>query len=158
MVILRDDLLARSTDQLPGYLSYKLHVENDSLFNTPPTFGIYMVDLVARWLRDEIGGLENMLELNNQKASMLYDAIDASEGFYEGHAEVGSRSIMNVPFRLQNEELQAKFLAGAQEHGLHALKGHRSVGGIRASIYNAMPLNGVETLRDFMQDFRRRHA
>lgn len=157
VVILREDLLERSTDSLPGYMNYREHAENDSLWNTPPTFGVYIVGLVARWLLDEIGGLDKMHQRNRSKAQMLYDVIDASGGFYAGHAQPKDRSLMNVTFRLPNEELTQQFIAEAEQQHLSSLKGHRSVGGIRASIYNAMPVEGVEALRDFMQAFCTKH-
>jgi len=114
--------------------------------------------LIARWLQEEIGGLDKMFALNREKARMLYEVIDASGGFYRGHAQPDCRSVMNVTFRLPNEELEKKFLAEAAPLKLRELKGHRSVGGMRASIYNAMPLAGVETLRDFMKDFAARNG
>jgi phosphoserine aminotransferase len=156
VVIMRRDLLSLSNDDLPGYLNYKTHAENDSMWNTPPTFAIYVLKLITEWLRDEIGGLQKMHELNKQKAALLYDVLDAHPDFYQGHAQKDCRSLMNVTFRLPSEELTSQFLAGAKEQQLTDLKGHRSVGGIRASIYNAMPMAGVETLRDFMTDFVRR--
>ena len=152
IVIIRDDLLARSQDTLPGYLNYRTHVENNSLWNTPPVFGIYVFGLIARWLQEEMGGLDKMYARNRQKAQMLYDVIDASQGFYRGHAQPEHRSVMNVTFRLPSDELEKKFLAEAVKLKLCDLKGHRSVGGMRASIYNAMPIEGVQTLRDFMRD------
>ncbi len=158
VVIIREDLLARSDASLPGYLNYSLHAKNDSCYNTPPTFAVYMVNLIAKWLLDDIGGLDKMEAINREKAGMLYDAIDASSGFYRGHARTDCRSMMNVTFRLPSDELQDKFLQEAQERNLYNLKGHRSVGGIRASIYNAMPREGVETLRDFMKDFLAENA
>lgn len=158
VVIVRNDLLDRGDDNLPGYLNYRLHAEQNSLYNTPPTFAIYVLNLVTQWLLLEIGGLDKMHERNHRKAVMLYEAIDASDGFYSGHTQPNCRSLMNVTFRLPRDELQDKFLSGGQELGLCNLKGHRSVGGIRASIYNAMPVAGVETLRDFMRDFRSQHA
>jgi len=123
------------------------------LWNTPPTFGVYLVSLVTRWLQEEIGGLEKMHRINREKAKLLYDVIDEGRGFYNGHAQPESRSVMNVTFRLANVDLEKRFLAEAPQRNLCELKGHRSVGGIRASIYNAMPLEGVKTLRDFMKDF-----
>ena len=114
-----------------------------------------MVKLVTDWLLNDIGGLDKMLEINQRKAKMLYDAIDQSEGFYEGHAVPDNRSLMNVTFRLANTDLEAKFLEQSATRNLASLKGHRSVGGYRASIYNAMPVEGVEALRDFMLDFRK---
>jgi phosphoserine aminotransferase len=153
VVILRKDLLERSRDSLPGYLNYREHAEQNSMYNTPPTFGIYMVGLVAKWLREEIGGLTAMEAQNRAKSAMLYEAIDRSDGFYRGHAAVDSRSLMNVTFRLPGDQLDGKFVTDAGSVGLTSLKGYRSVGGIRASIYNAMPVAGVERLRDFMLEF-----
>ncbi len=153
IVVVRKDLLERSRDELPGYLNYKTHAENDSMWNTPPTFAVYVVKLLTDWLRDEIGGLEKMHDRNKQKAAMLYEVLDAHPDFYQGHAQPNCRSLMNVTFRLPSDELMQQFLAGAKEQQLEDLKGHRSVGGIRASIYNAMPVAGVEKLRDFMNDF-----
>ncbi len=158
VVIVREDLLSRSQDSLPGYLNYRIHAENDSLWNTPPVFGVYVLDLVARWLQEEIGGLEEMYARNCDKARQLYEVIDASNGFYRGHAQPGCRSVMNVTFRLPGEDLEKKFLVEAEGRGLSSLKGHRSVGGIRASIYNAMPVEGVTALRDFMRDFASQNA
>jgi phosphoserine aminotransferase len=153
-VIIRDDLVARSQDNLPGYLNYKNHIKEDSLFNTPPTFAIYLMKLVLEWLRDEVGGLAKMHERNRQKAALLYDVIDGSGGFYRGHAQPEVRSLMNVTFRLPSEQLEKEFVKEGEDRGLDGLKGHRSVGGIRASIYNAMPLAGVESLAEFMREFR----
>ncbi|QDU93667.1 3-phosphoserine/phosphohydroxythreonine transaminase [Lignipirellula cremea] len=158
VLIIRDDLLERSRDELPGYLNFKLHAENDSLWNTPPTFGIYVVGLVAKWLKNEVGGLDKMLERNRLKSSMLYDVIDNSNGFYEGHAQPDCRSLMNVTFRLPNETLEKAFNDESEKQQLASLKGHRSVGGIRASIYNAMPVEGVEALAQFMRDFASRNG
>ena len=153
VVIIRKDLLARSQDSLPGYLNFKIHADERSLWNTAPTFPIYVLMLVTKWLLTDIGGLDKMLERNRKKAKLLYDAIDASGGFYTGHAQPDCRSLMNVTFRLPSDELTDKFVKGAKERGLADLKGHRSVGGIRASIYNAMPVAGVETLRQYMDEF-----
>jgi phosphoserine aminotransferase len=158
IVIIREDLLARSQDALPGYLNYRVHAKNNSLWNTPPAFGVYIVGLVAKWLQEQIGGLDQMYQINREKAQLLYDVIDASNGFYAGHSQPECRSVMNVTFRLPNEELDKKFLAGAEQAELSGLRGHRSVGGMRASIYNAMPVAGVRTLRDYMRDFLARHA
>jgi phosphoserine aminotransferase len=155
VVIIRDDLLERCSDALPGYLNYRNHANADSCYNTPPCFGVYMVGLVAKWLADDIGGLAKMEEINRRKSQMLYDVIDASDGFYDGHAQPESRSLMNVPFRLPNDELQAAFLSEAEKHSLCTLKGHRSVGGMRASIYNAASMAGVEALVGFMHTFRK---
>ena len=154
-VIIRDDLVARSQDSLPGYLNFKNHVKEDSLFNTPPTFAIYLMGLVLLWLKDDIGGLDRMHEQNQQKAKLLYDIIDGSGGFYRGHAQPANRSLMNVTFRLPSEELEKKFCKDGEQRGLDGLKGHRSVGGIRASIYNAMPVAGVEALAEYMREFQR---
>jgi phosphoserine aminotransferase len=143
---------------LPGYLNYRLHAEEKSLFNTPCTFGIYAVGLVARWLQEEIGGLAEMAAQNARKSALLYDVLDRSPDFYKGHAATGSRSRMNVTFRLPDEQLEREFLREAAQNQLDGLRGHRSVGGVRASIYNAMPVEGVAALREFMIDFRNRHA
>jgi phosphoserine aminotransferase len=158
IVIIRDDLVAASPKDLPSMLSYNVMAENKSLLNTPPTFAIYMVKLVTDWLIRDIGGLDKMVELNRKKAGLLYDAIAASGGFYQAHAEASCRSLMNVPFRLADATLEEPFLKGAAACGLVELKGHRSVGGCRASIYNAMPMAGVELLRDFMVDFAKKNA
>ncbi|MFT5526150.1 MAG: phosphoserine aminotransferase [Pirellulaceae bacterium] len=155
IVIIREDLLDRSSDDLPGYLNYKEHDANGSMYNTPPTFGIYLVDLITKWIRDDVGGLEKMAERNAEKSNWLYDVIDQSEGFYTGHAQQADRSWMNVTFRLPNPDLEQKFVAQAKDKGLDGLQGHRSVGGIRASIYNAQTTDGVQALRDFMVDFQK---
>jgi len=153
LVILRDDLLQKVPEGLHTMLDYKIHVENKSLYNTPNTWGIYIIRLVCDWLREK-GGLGAMERENEQKAQLLYNAIDSTD-FYRGHAEPDCRSIMNVTFRLPSEDLEKKFTAEATAKGLDGLKGHRSVGGIRASIYNAFPLAGVEALVSFMKDFER---
>jgi len=158
VVIVRDDLLERSDDSLPGYMNYQAHNEANSLYNTPPTFGIYIVGLVAKWLQDEVGGMASMHRRNRDKAQLLYDVLDESPDFYQGHAQASDRSLMNVTFRLPSDELTAAFVREAAAHQLESLEGHRSVGGIRASIYNAMPMEGVEALRDLMIDFRNRQA
>lgn len=153
VVVIRKDLVERGSEDLPGYLNYKNHADNDSEWNTPPTFAIYALGKVARWVRDDIGGLAAMEKLNQEKSSLLYSALDNSNGFYRGHAQLKDRSIMNVTFNLPNDDLQAKFISEAGQNDLVALKGHRSVGGIRASIYNAMPLAGAKALADFMSSF-----
>ena len=158
LVIIREDLLERGADTLPGYLNYRQHFENDSMFNTPPTFAIYLVDLIAQWLLKDMGGLEKVYELNQKKAACLYEEIDRSDGFYQGHAIDSSRSLMNVTFRLPSDELQGQFISEAAKRNLVSLKGHRSVGGIRASIYNAMPMEGVIALQEFMRDFHEQHS
>jgi len=154
VIIIRKDLLERSSDRLPGYLNFQIHAEAQSLWNTAPTFPIYVLMLVTKWLIADVGGLAKMEAQNRAKAKLLYDVIDASGGFYAGHAQPSCRSMMNVSFRLPSDELTAQFLHGAEERSMTDLKGHRSVGGIRASIYNAMPVVGVERLRDFMLEFR----
>lgn len=158
IVIIRNDMLARCPSDLPSMLDYKTLAEHKSLLNTPPTFAVYMVKLVTDWLLGEIGGLAKMAEINRRKAAMLYEAIDRSGGFYQGHAQPASRSMMNVAFRLANPALDEPFLKGAAERGLKELKGHRSVGGCRASIYNAMPIEGVAALVDYMKAFAARHG
>ncbi len=156
LVIIRDDLLARIPDGLHTMLDYRTHVENKSLYNTPNTWGIYIISLVCKWLKDK-GGLAAMQRENETKAGLIYNVIDAS-GFYRGHADPDSRSIMNVTFRLPSEELEKKFTAEATAQGMDGLKGHRSVGGIRASVYNAFPQAGVEALVAFMKDFEKRNG
>src|SRR6056297_1233491 len=151
-VIIRKDLLDRGSSQLPGYLQYRNHAENDSEWNTPPTFAIYLLGLVTEWLKSQ-GGMTAIHQANRDKARLLYDVIDQHGYFYRGHAEPASRSLMNVTFQLPDDAAQAAFLSEAASHGLTNLKGHRSVGGIRASIYNAMPRQGVEALAAFMRDF-----
>ena len=158
LVVIRDDLVAKSPADVPSLLNYKVFAEGKSLLNTPPTFAIYMVKLVTDWLLNTIGGLAKMAEINKQKAKMLYDVIAESKGFYMAHAEPDCRSVMNVPFKLAKTELEEPFLKQAAAQGLCELKGHRSVGGCRASIYNAMPVEGVKLLRDFMLDFAKQNA
>lgn len=154
VVIIRDELVQRAPKELPSMVNFKVLAEGKSLFNTPPCFAIYMVKLVTDWLKAN-GGLAKMEEMNKQKAQMLYEVIDASGGFYQGHADPASRSIMNVTFRLPDSATEERFFKEAKAHGLAELKGHRSVGGCRASIYNAMPVEGVKILRDFMVDFHK---
>jgi phosphoserine aminotransferase len=158
IVIVRDDLLERAPENLPAMLDYKNLAKNGSMYNTPPCFAIYICGLVFKWLKDEVGGLEKIHALNREKAQVLYGAIDASGGYYKGHAEPESRSLMNVTFRLPSEELENKFTKEATAAGLDGLKGHRSVGGIRASIYNAFPKEGVVKLVEFMREFQRRNG
>jgi phosphoserine aminotransferase len=153
LVIIRDDLLGRSPESLPTMLNYNTHAAERSLYNTPPVFAIYVMRLVLKWLLDE-GGLEEMGRRNKEKAALLYDAIDATD-FYRAHAEPDSRSLMNVTFRLPSEELEKQFVSEATRAGLDGLKGHRSIGGCRASIYNAFPREGVEALVSFMKEFER---
>jgi len=158
MVIIRDDLVEKSPDILPKMLNYKVLAEGKSMVNTPPCFAVYMLKLVTDWLLDDVGGLDKMYERNVEKAQLLYDAIDNSGGFYRGHAVKENRSIMNVPFVLPSEDLTKKFLEEAKSHKLTQLSGHRSVGGCRASIYNAMPPEGVLALRDFMLAFAKQNG
>ncbi|HEX6962085.1 MAG TPA: 3-phosphoserine/phosphohydroxythreonine transaminase [Lacipirellula sp.] len=158
VVIIRKDLLKRSDPKLPGYLNYDIHNTGGSMWNTPPTFAIYVLKLITEWLLNDVGGLEAMHKLNQDKARLLYDELDQSEGFYAGHAKPEHRSLMNVTFRLPSDELTTQFVSEAKKRDLYELKGHRSVGGIRASIYNAMPMAGVESLRDFMREFREKNA
>jgi phosphoserine aminotransferase len=158
IVVMRKELLKRSSDTLPGYLNFHIHAEAQSLWNTAPTFPIYVLMLVTKWLITDIGGLAKMEALNRAKSMLLYDVIDASNGFYTGHARPECRSMMNVSFRLPSDELTNKFVKGAEAQHMTDLKGHRSVGGIRASVYNAMPVAGVEKLRDFMIEFNEKNA
>lgn len=153
LVIMRNDLIENAADNLASMLSYKVQSENKSLFNTPPCFAIYIVKLVMEWLEAN-GGLEAIEARNNEKAKLLYDAVD-NLTLYKGTAEVKDRSKMNVTFRITPEELEDKFIKEGEGHGLIGLKGHRSVGGCRASIYNAMPLQGIQELVRFMEKFER---
>ncbi len=157
MVIIREDMLTRVPATLQTMLSYTTFADKNSLYNTPPCFAIYTVQLVLRWLEDTIGGLAPMAALNRRKADVLYGTIDASK-FYRGTADTDSRSLMNVTFRLPSEDLEKRFVAQAMENGLGGLKGHRSVGGCRASIYNATPLAAVEALVDFMRTFEKKNG
>jgi len=154
VVVVRRDLLDRAPASIPTYLRYATHVKDRSLYNTPPAFAIYILHLVLRKLIAE-GGLEAVAARNARKAEKLYAAIDGSGGFYRGHAQAGSRSTMNVTFRLPSEELEKELVRAATAAGLDGLKGHRSVGGIRASIYNAFPEEGVDALVSFLEEFRR---
>jgi len=154
VVVVRKDLLERSSDSLHTYMNYKIHVENGSMYNTPSTFGIYIAGLVFKWLLS-MGGLDEMYKRNMEKAKILYDAIDASSGFYKGTTVPEDRSLMNVTYVLPNEELTKKFIDEAKKKGFDGIKGHRSVGGIRASIYNAFPKKGVEDLVTFMEEFKK---
>ncbi|AGA90097.1 phosphoserine aminotransferase [Thioflavicoccus mobilis 8321] len=156
IVIVREDLIGAATEQTPTMLDYRTHAESGSMYNTPPTYAWYLAGLVFQWLKD-LGGLSAMATINERKAAALYAAIDASD-FYANPVEPGSRSWMNVPFTLADPELDAKFLAEAKAEGLLTLKGHRSVGGMRASIYNAMPEEAVQALIAFMQEFERRNG
>ncbi len=156
VVIVRDDLLGRAPASTPTMLDYKVHAENNSLYNTPPCFAVYIFRLVVKWLLAQ-GGLEAIAQINERKAARLYAEIDRT-GFYRGHAAKDSRSTMNVTFRLPSEELEKLFVKEAQAAGLDGLKGHRSVGGLRASIYNAFPEEGIDVLVEFMRDFEKKHG
>jgi phosphoserine aminotransferase len=157
MVIVRDDLLERTPANLPVMLDYKTLASSGSLHNTPPSFSIYIVGLVFKWAK-KVGGLAAIEKTNRTKADIIYEAIDNSGGFYTGHAQPGARSVMNIPFRLPSEELEDAFAKEAKKAGLVGLKGHRSVGGIRASIYNAMSVDGAHTLSEFMAEFQRKNG
>jgi phosphoserine aminotransferase len=152
LVIVRDDFLAKAPDKNHPMLDYRLHVSNESMYNTPPTWGIFICGLVYKHLLG-LGGLDAVLESNRRKAAVLYDAIDGSNGFFKGHATERSRSLMNVTFTLPSEELTDEFIKQADSRGLDGLKGHRSVGGCRASIYNAFPHEGCEALAGLMREF-----
>jgi len=152
MVIIREDMLQRVPDTLPTMLKYTTYKDNRSLFNTPPTFAIYVIDLVLKWLEETIGGLKEIDRVNKQKASLIYDVIDNSDVYY-GTAEVNSRSLMNVTFRLPDKKTEERFLAEATQNGLVGLKGHKSVGGCRASLYNAITIDSVTKLVTFMREF-----
>lgn len=156
LVIVREDLLGKARRELPSILDYQVLADNDSMFNTPPTFAWYLSGMVFKWLKGH-GGLAEMEKRNQEKADLLYSAIDGND-FYRNDVAVGNRSRMNVPFLLADAALDKVFLEESVAAGLHALKGHRVVGGMRASIYNAMPLEGVKALTEFMADFARRHG
>jgi len=157
MVIIRDDMLEIVQNNLPSMLDYTTYSSKNSMYNTPPCFAIYTIQLVMKWLEESIGGLEKMERINRKKADLLYGVIDASE-FYQGTAEISSRSLMNVTFRLPNANLEKLFIQKALEYGMGGLKGHRSVGGCRASIYNATTISAVETLTDFMKTFEKKNG
>ena len=157
IVIIREDLIGNAMDITPTMLNYSTHSENGSMFNTPPCYCIYVAKLVLEWIKNDIGGLEKMKELNEKKAKLLYDFLDSSEMF-RGTVVAEDRSLMNVPFVTGNDELDAKFVKEATAAGFVNLKGHRSVGGMRASIYNAMPIEGVEKLVEFMKKFEEENA
>lgn len=156
LVIIREDLIGEAAENCPSMLNYAVHADADSMSNTPPTYAWYLAGLVFQWLKEK-GGLQGMAEINQRKAGKLYQAIDNNE-FYSNPVAVNNRSWMNVPFILKNADLDASFLGEAKEQGLVTLKGHRSVGGMRASIYNAMPEQGVDALIDFMNDFAARNG
>jgi len=157
LVIVREDLVGHADARLPTMMDFKIHADNDSMYNTPPTFAIYMAGLVFQWLKKN-GGIAAMEKNNIAKANLLYAAIDGSNGFYNCPVVKADRSRMNVPFTLKDANLDGDFLKQADARGLLQLKGHRSVGGMRASIYNAMPLAGVQALADFMGEFAKKHG
>ena len=157
VVLLRESWLEKANKGVPTMFRYSTHVKNNSLYNTPPMFGVYVLDLVLQWI-DGLGGVEGVAKINAAKAEALYGAIDGSGGYYKGHAEPGSRSNMNVTFRLPTEELEKQFVAEAQKAGMVGLAGHRSVGGIRASIYNATGLEACQALASFMGDFAKKNG
>ncbi|OAJ93748.1 3-phosphoserine/phosphohydroxythreonine transaminase [Vibrio bivalvicida] len=156
IAIVRDDLLDLANDLVPSFMSYKVLAEKDSMFNTPPTFAWYLSGLVFKWLKEQ-GGVAEIEKINKEKASLLYNQIDSSD-FYINNVQQANRSRMNVPFQLAKPELDGAFLEQAEKRGLVALKGHRAVGGMRASIYNAVPLEGVRALVEFMQEFEAQNA
>jgi phosphoserine aminotransferase len=158
LVLIRKDFAETGKKGLPHLLDYRTYINSDSMYNTPPVFAIYVASLVFKWLKNTIGGLANMASINQAKAVKLYDAIDKSGGYYRGTAKADSRSTMNVTYRLPTPELEKKFLLEGQKCGLYGLNGHRSVGGIRASLYNAVPDQAVDSLVDFMKDFQAKNA
>ena len=157
VVIIREDLIGKAMDITPTMFNYQTHADNGSMFNTPPCYTIYVMKLVLEWIKNEVGGLDKMQTINEKKAAMLYDFLDNSK-LFKGTVVAEDRSLMNVPFVTGNEELDAKFVKEATAAGFVNLKGHRSVGGMRASIYNAMPVEGVEKLVAFMQKFEEENA
>ena len=157
VVIVREDLIGNPQDITPTMFNYQIHADNGSMFNTPPCYTIYVAKLVLEWIKNEIGGLDKMKELNEKKAKLLYDFLDSSKMF-KGTVVKEDRSLMNVPFVTGDDELDAKFVKEATENGLVNIKGHRSVGGMRASIYNAMPYEGVEKLVNFMKEFEEKNS
>lgn len=157
VVLAREELLQNSPSHIPTVLRYDTHVENNSLYNTPPSFAIYMVNQVLKWIEEQ-GSLEGIEKKNREKASLLYSAIDESAGFFRGCVDPASRSIMNVTFRLGSEELEKLFIKESEKEGFVGLKGHRSVGGLRASIYNAVPYESIKALVDFMSQFQKLHG
>jgi phosphoserine aminotransferase len=157
VIIIRKDFYEKAQAPAPSMLKYSTHLEKNSLYNTPPTFAIYMVNLVLKWVKEH-GGLDRIEQRNKEKADYIYEVIDNSNGFYRGHAEKDSRSMMNITFTMPHPDLEKEFIAQATERGFIGLKGHRSVGGLRASIYNAMPTEGCVALAEFMQEFQRKNG
>lgn len=156
LVIIRKDLVEKAKTNIPTIFQYRTHANNNSLYNTPPTFGIYMLGEVLKWIESQ-GGLDKVAKKNEEKAKLIYDAIDESNGFYTGHAKTDSRSLMNITFNLQTPELEKQFLQEAKEAGFVGLNGHRSIGGCRASTYNAVPYEACKALRDFMIEFQEKN-
>jgi phosphoserine aminotransferase len=157
VVIARDELLQQSPKGIATMLRYETHAKNNSLYNTPPAYSVYMMNLVLQWIRDN-GGAAAIEKRNREKTSLIYNAIDQSGGFYSGCAQPGSRSIMNITFRLETEELEKRFVKESEQNGFVGLKGHRSVGGLRASTYNAVPYESCKALAEFMADFQKRNG
>ncbi|PYI57391.1 3-phosphoserine/phosphohydroxythreonine transaminase [Paenibacillus flagellatus] len=157
VVIARDELLQASPKHVPTMLRYDTHAKSKSLYNTPPVYSVYIVNLVLKWIKSH-GGLEAMERMNRDKTKLIYDAIDGSGGFYRGLVEPGSRSIMNITFALGSEELEKRFIQESEKQGFVGLKGHRDVGHLRASTYNAVPYESCKALADFMNDFRQRNG
>lgn len=157
VVIIREDLAADSPKTIPTMFRYDTHAKSNSLYNTPPSFSVYMASLVLQWIKDK-GGLAEVERFNRNKTALIYDTIDTSGGFYVGCAQPQSRSIMNITFRIHNTELEKLFIKESEEHGFVGLKGHRDVGGLRASTYNAVPLESCQALAQFMADFQKRHG
>ncbi|MUT64372.1 3-phosphoserine/phosphohydroxythreonine transaminase [Paenibacillus sp. NEAU-GSW1] len=157
VVIIRDDLVAESPKSIPAIFRYDTHAKNSSLYNTPPSFSVYMVNLVLKWIQAK-GGVAHMEQFNRDKTKLIYDQIDQSGGFYIGCAQPGSRSTMNITFRIHSEELEKQFIKESEQQGFVGLKGHRDVGGLRASTYNAVPLESCKALAEFMADFQKRNG
>ncbi|MCM3629207.1 3-phosphoserine/phosphohydroxythreonine transaminase [Paenibacillus glycanilyticus] len=157
VVIVRNDLVAESPKTIPAIFRYDTHTKNNSLYNTPPSFSVYMVNLVLKWIKEK-GGVAAVEQFNRDKTKLIYDKIDQSNGFYIGCAHTDSRSLMNITFRMQSEELEKQFVKESEQNGFVGLKGHRDVGGLRASTYNAVPLESCKALAEFMADFQRRNG
>ncbi len=157
VAIVREDLIGNAQDITPTMFNYQTHADNDSMFNTPPCYTIYVAKLVLEWIKNEVGGLDKMYELNLKKANLLYDYLDSSK-LFKGTVVKEDRSLMNVPFVTGSDELDAEFIKACTEAGIVNIKGHRSVGGMRASIYNAMPIEGVEKLIEVMKEFEANHV
>ncbi|UVI31800.1 3-phosphoserine/phosphohydroxythreonine transaminase [Paenibacillus spongiae] len=157
IVIAREDLVSESPKSIPTMLRYDTHVKNNSLYNTPPSFSVYLANLMLKWVQAK-GGAAAIEQYNRDKTKLIYDTIDQSGGFYRGFADTDSRSVMNITFRIQTEELEKQFVKESEQHGFVGLKGHRSVGGLRASTYNAVPLESCKALAEFMSDFQKRNG